>query len=223
MRRLFLSIIIVCVSISSTVGVFAEAPTEEQVNELREYSVMVGDPDGNMRFEDTLTRAEAVKLIYNLSGFGEKGIYASNEQIEQSPMFFPDVSQIHWASEYITWAKTSGIVEGDEKGNFNPEKPVTNEEFIKMLVSSLGYSPLAESRGGFPAGFIKIATDRGITKGLQFAVNTPAKRGDVAVMICSSFDVPLMKQNGFGDAVSFVIMDGSNGTKLQTLRDNFKK
>ncbi len=222
MKKILITILVLCVILTSTMGVLAKTPTQEQINELKEYAVMVGDLDGNMRFEDALTRAEAVKLIYNISGFGEKGKYRTDEKIEQSHMSFPDVSKLHWASEYILWARTMGIVEGDENGNFNSENSVTNEEFIKMLVAALGYSPLAESRGGFPAGFNKIASDLGITKGLQFAVNTPAKREDVAVMICSSFDVPLMKQNGFGDVVSFAIMDGSKGTKRETLRDNFK-
>ena len=73
MKKLLVSIFVLCLIMSSTVFVFAKMPTQEQVNELREYSIMVGDPDGDMRFEDTLTRAEAVKLIYNISGFGENG------------------------------------------------------------------------------------------------------------------------------------------------------
>lgn len=47
-------------------------------------------------------------------------------------------AQGHWAEDYIKKAVESGIVKGDDKGNFNPEKPVTRAELISMVVRALG-------------------------------------------------------------------------------------
>lgn len=43
----------------------------------------------------------------------------------------------HWAEEYIKKLADYGIVCGDEKGNFNPDKPVTRAEVAKMISNAL--------------------------------------------------------------------------------------
>lgn len=43
----------------------------------------------------------------------------------------------HWAEEYIKKLADYGIVCGDEKGNFNPDKPVTRAECAKMISNAL--------------------------------------------------------------------------------------
>lgn len=49
---------------------------------------------------------------------------------------FKDVKG-HWAEEYIKKLADYGIVCGDEKGNFNPDKPVTRAEAAKMISNAL--------------------------------------------------------------------------------------
>lgn len=49
---------------------------------------------------------------------------------------FKDVKG-HWAEEYIKKLADYGIVCGDEKGNFNPDKPVTRAECAKMISNAL--------------------------------------------------------------------------------------
>ena len=43
----------------------------------------------------------------------------------------------HWAEEYIKKLADYGIVCGDDKGNFNPDKPVTRAECAKMISNAL--------------------------------------------------------------------------------------
>ena len=185
-------------------------------DELKNYEIMVGDPDGNMRYDDFLTRSEAVKIICTLM-MAEPGSYEG--------VVFPDVLDSHWAKGYIGLAASMGIVEGDDKGNFNPYANVTNEEFLKMLVSALGYTPMAEVRGGFPAGFITIASQTGITENMVLEVNAPATRGDVANFVYRSLDVPFMEQTSFGDSIEYSVLDGNNGKDHKTFRirlENFE-
>ena len=51
---------------------------------------------------------------------------------------FADLDNSYWAAEYITRLAERGIVSGDENRRFNPESPVLREEFVKMLVKTLG-------------------------------------------------------------------------------------
>lgn len=200
--------------LSMSVVVFA-APSDELLMDLKNLKIMVGDEDGNMRLEDTITRAEAVKMVCVIQGIN---VDSFSNNVE--PSTFPDVPDSHWAKNYINAMKGYGIVEGDENGNFNPEADVTNEEIIKMLVNALGYAPMAEQTGGFPMGYTRTAQKIGLTEDLKLEVETSAIRGDVAQMFATALDIPLMVQTGWSTdgSTSYAILDGSAGTEIKTLR-----
>ena len=60
----------------------------------------------------------------------------------------------------------------------------------------------------------------GLTSDLMLKVDTPAIRGDVAVMFAAALDIPLMAQTSWSPdgSTSYVILDGSQGTEKKTLR-----
>lgn len=194
-----------------SVSAFALSLTDGQKQDLYHLGIMVGDEAGDLRLGDTITRAEAVKMLCVAADYAE-GLS------EASP--FPDVPRGHWAEGYIQTAKEKEIVVGDEKGCFNPESPVTNEEIVKMIVCLLGYSPMAEPFGGFPAGYTRAAGQIGLTENLGLEVNAPAVRENVAIMIARALDIPLMteKEGDGGDGADYVILNGENGLPLATLR-----
>ncbi len=200
-----------------SVTVFAEKPDEKGLETLKEYGIMVGDPDGDLRLEDTITRAEAAKMIITLQNYAP-----STDDLhffEKSE--FPDVWETHWAKPYINMAKMMGIVEGDENGNFNPENNITNEEIVKMLVNVLGYSPMAETTGGFPGGYINTSSRTGLTDGLVFEVGEAAVRSDVAKLFINALDIPLMGQTKWSADGSheYTIFDGNNAERRTILSE----
>ncbi len=218
MKKL-ISCILILVMLLSTV-VFG-APSEEQLKDLRDYKIMVGDDDGEMRLGDTITRAEAAKMICVIYGLSVDS-FADNVE----PSAFADVPDTHWAKNYINCVKGLMIAEGDENGNFNPEATITNEEIIKMLVVALGYNPMADQTGGYPMGYTRTAQKIGITSDLMLEVDVPAIRGDVALMFATSLDIPVMVQTSWSTdgSTSYAILDGSAGTEKKTLRImNFEK
>ncbi len=212
MKKLISCILVLIMSLS--VVAFA-APSDEQLKDLKDLKIMVGDEDGNMRLEDTITRAEAAKMICVVQGLTADS-FADN--VESSA--FPDVPDTHWAKNYINCVKELGIVVGDENGNFNPEATITNEEIIKMLIVALGYSPMADQTGGYPMGYTRTAQKIGLTEGLMLEVDVPAIRGDVATMFAVALDIPLMAQTSWSPdgSTSYAILDGSAGTEKKTLR-----
>lgn len=209
MKKIFCTVLSAFLALSMSLSAFAAAPTETQLSDLKRYGIMEGDPDGNLRLEDNINRAEAVKIICTMLRF---------EPEEDTVSSFPDIAPGHWAIGWIDLAHGMGLVEGDNNGHFRAQDPVTNEEFIKMLVIALGYEPMADQRGGFPAGYVAIAAQTGITEGLQFEVNSPAVRGDIAIMTAHTLDIPIMVQTGFGAKVEYSILNGSNGVEYRTLR-----
>jgi len=201
---MILTIALVC-----SAAALASEPTQNQLDDLKRYGIMEGDPDGALRLEDGIKRSEAVKIICTM---------LCHKPQEYAVSSFPDIAPGHWATPWIDAAHALGLVEGDDNGLFRPNDPVTNEEFIKMLVVSLGYEPMADAKGGFPAGYVAAAARCGITDGFQLAVNAPAKRGDIAVMTARALDVPVMVQTGFGAQVEYRVLDGKDGYDYRTLR-----
>lgn len=201
---------LVLVMLFLCIAVQAE-PTEADLADLKNYGIMCGDPDGNLRLSDTITRAEAAKMLCVLGNL---------EQVETD--VFPDVQASHWAYGYIGAASRAGIIVGDENGNFNPEANITNEELVKMLVCLLGYEPLAMGRGGYPAGYTAAAAQFGLTKDMQFAIQTPAVRQDAAELFANALDIPIMEEKTEADGSQlYVILDG-NGAEHKTLRMQFQ-
>ncbi len=208
----FISVVLVILSIF-TITAFAEgvALNESQKKELYDFEIMTGDETGNLRLNDNITRAEVIKMICTAGSISPK-------EPEINDVLFPDVAQDHWAYKYIYAAKAEGIVEGDEKGYFNPENNITNEEIVKMIICLLGYEPMAETRGGYPAGYTSQASRLGITDGMTFEVNAPAVRNDVAVMVHRALDIPLMEKVDDSEDFEYIILDG-NGFERKVLKD----
>ena len=193
---------------------FAESAelTEMQKEDLYNLGIMTGDENGDLRLDDNITRAEAVKMI----------CVAGNIRIPSDidKKVFDDVDESHWAYKYICAAKENAIINGNGNGNFNPNGNITNEEIVKMIVCLLGYKDLAEARGGYPAGYTAAATRIGITSNLNLKTKTPAVRSDVAIMISNSLDIPIMAQKGVETdaAVEYILLNGKNGTPFISIR-----
>lgn len=198
-------------------GVYAQKITTQQIDDLKMYSIMVGDAEsGSLRLDDNITRAEAVKMLCAAASL--------DTSVPQDS--FPDVKQDHWAYKYVYAAKENGLVSGDENGNFNPESNVTNEDFVKMAVCLVGYEPFAASNGGYPMGYITAAARYGLTTNLQLEPQTAAKREDVAIITANALDIPLMVKKDDTENEEWVIMDGKGEYEKKTLRirlDNLSK
>lgn len=211
MKKLFSIFFVLVIMIS--VLAYAAAPelTDQQKNELKQYGIMIGDEDGDLHLDDTITRAELAKVICVAGNLDE-------DKIEKK-CTFSDVTADSWAYKYICIASENGIINGYEDGSFKPEDSVSNEEAVKMIVSLLGYGVEADTNGGYPAGYMAAAARRGvITEKMSFGINTAAVRNDIGAMLCGALDIPLMKEE---DGM-YVIMDGAMYPK-ETLRINLEK
>ncbi len=105
---------------------------------------------------------------------------------------FNDLSESHWAFVNIQFLAKLDVLKGDENGNFNPEKAVTREEFVKILVEAFDLTGGAQSgfadvvSGSWYADYVSVAAANGVITGKEdgrFGVGEAVTREDMCVMI----------------------------------------
>ncbi|MBQ8807921.1 MAG: S-layer homology domain-containing protein [Clostridia bacterium] len=209
-----LSLILLCMLILATscINVFAEGTTD-YASELGKYGIMKGDPDGNMRLSDNLTRGEAVTLLTRLYGFEPETSNAAPANV------FSDMEN-HWACNAAMIAKGLRIVDKTDGEAFNPDESIMSEEFIKMVVSLLGYNEVAKQRGPNHIGYMIQASQIGVTKGVNMVTGQGFTRENAAQILCNSLDIPIMEMTSFSTSADnrYTILNGKNGVEFRSLR-----
>ena len=197
--RKILSLVLVLSLVLGSFGFAFAAPKdvegtdyENAVARLEALEILSGFPDGTFRPDETVTRAQFAKIMAHALGVGEAAQYANGETK------FADVPADHWASGYINVAADTKVINGYGDGNFGPEDQVTYAQAVTMIVRALGYEPKATSMGGYPGGYLAVAAEQDITEDISVVNTLAATRGDVALMVDASLDVPNMVQKTWG-------------------------
>ena len=171
------------------------------VNDVVELEYMNGyGSTGTFGAEDELTRAQAVIVLYNMSGANfESDTEASYDETKGWVTGFSDVDGHAYYAEAVAWAKSNGVVNGNG-GKFMPEDEITREQFAAMLFnyaerinrdetvddvdgSALAALPDAGTVSDWAESAVAWAVDNGImgNNGSVMAQNT-ITRGEVAAM-----------------------------------------
>ena len=159
-------------------GLFSDIPAGAgycaAVDALYDAGVITGDGNGRFNPQNQVSRAEAAAIICRIRGLDD----TAKAYCETS---FADVPSTHWASGYIATACDLGIVNGYGGGKFGPDDPVSYPQMVKMLLCAAGHADAAEQAGGFPQGYISVASDLGICSAdLSYTQHCP--RSDMAQM-----------------------------------------
>ena len=99
------------------------------ISTLANAGVLDGYTDGTFRPNETITRAELIKIA---SSFYDTAAGKESE--------FSDIAA-HWAEKFIEEAYKLGIVEGYGDGTFHPDEPVTRAEAMKIVNRTLERAP----------------------------------------------------------------------------------
>ena len=120
------SVLILCTNVfAEDLEINTTIPTKE-IKFLQENNVLVGDPNGDLRENDQITRAEFVTILCRAIGIEE---LAQSEEMRNKEIYV-DVPKTHWAIGYINAATEYGAINGVGNGFFCPEMSVTNEQAV---------------------------------------------------------------------------------------------
>lgn len=201
LRKLLAVIVVVAVMLTYAIPAFAAVPSdvvgtdyEGAVARLMALGIVTGRPGGIYAPDDTISRAEFAAIIVRALGY-EKVAAAS-----MGTTTFSDVAPNFWAAGYINIATSLKIIKGRGDGTFGPNDPVLYQDAVTMIVRALGREAYAESKGGYPIGYLLDADFLGFTDGVDGVANLPASRGIVALLVDNAKTIKIWVQEGFGDS-----------------------
>ncbi|PYE58646.1 S-layer family protein, partial [Aneurinibacillus soli] len=165
---------------------------KESVLKMKEQTIMVGDPVGRFRPLDKMTRQEMAATLSKVLNLTKQETVISS---------FNDVSTTTWAKDAIDAVKVAGIMKGDEKGNFHPNAPLTQEEFASLLINIIKADtkgkgnalPFADKNqiSSWAKPAVQVALEEGLLHGdgKNFNPKKPIQRQEVASVISKLMDL----------------------------------
>lgn len=111
-------------SYAAFIDVPASYPYSNAINYLQNNGILEGYSDGSFRPENSVNRAEFLKIII-------EGSDISTDNSLTSP--FNDIDQNAWYTKYVNKAYNEGWVIGYGDGSFRPAQTITKSESLKIL------------------------------------------------------------------------------------------
>lgn len=108
---------------------------ETYAKALAELSIIKGDGKG-FNLTGKLTRAESLVIIASLRG---DVLNIGMEKPSELPMNFKDVAINSWYKPYVNYAIKNKIAAGYSSTAFGPNDPITQKQFLRMLLGAMDY------------------------------------------------------------------------------------
>ena len=113
-------------------------PNYDAIKYLEEYNIINGYPDGTFKPENTVNRAEALKMLMTAFDIAA----GPGDQLP-----FSDTDDGAWYASALATALEEGIVKGYDDGTFKPGNTVNKAEYLKMLFLTNGIQPNEDLSG----------------------------------------------------------------------------
>lgn len=159
------------------------------VETLSTLGILNGYEDNTFKPDGNITRAEMCAVLCRALGLEAPETFYYDYS-------FTDVPRDHWAYWYVALCKEHDIVDGMGNDIFAPDSSVTLSQAVKMILSAMGYGILAESNGGWPAGYVSTAAKYGILDGITEKTDSPATRATVAKLLDNALPAPVVLTSG---------------------------
>lgn len=179
-RKIFLLFLII--SLIVPVNAAPDPAFERKCAEtLVKLGLMKGYEDGSLKLENNIRRSEFITLILNVACIDEVSDIGNIE------MRFKDLSEKHWAYNYIKTAWYYGIVSGYPDNTIAPDNIVTLTEALLAVIRILGYE--SDMTGVWPDNVLNKADQLELRKRIDAPGNEALTRGEAAVIIFNSLTV----------------------------------
>ena len=189
----------------------ADIQATEAVEMLNAIGVMTGDPDGSFRPNDTITRAEACRMIYTIRTNSDNADAYKNMQTT-----FKDVPSDAWYAGYVKHCQAANIVSGTSATTFEPNRDVTGVELALMCLRVMGYDPAKADIGGstWSTKTIGLATEAGILDGVNTTITSACPRQWAAQIMYNTIDARTVRWSNDSETYTDLNMGGGKMDKV---------
>ena len=144
-----------------------------------------GYPDGTIRPNETITRAEVTTIFYRLL------TSARRDEIFTSENSFRDVNSSMWYNKAASSMAAGGYIQGYADGTFGANKPITRAEFVclaaRFATKTTGFASYTDvDNGHWAARSIAICASNGWVQGYEdgtFRPDQPITRAEAMTII----------------------------------------
>lgn len=144
-----------------------------------------GYPDGTVRPNGTITRAEVTTIFYRLL------TSARRDEIFTSENSFRDVDSSMWYNKAVSSMAAGGYIQGYADGTFGANKPITRAEFVclaaRFATKTTGFASYTDvDNGHWAARSIAICASNGWVQGYEdgtFRPDQPITRAEAMTII----------------------------------------
>lgn len=140
------------------------------------YGYIVGYPDGTVRPEGNITRAEVATIFFRML------TDASRAECWSQTNSYSDVSEGQWFNAAISTLSNAGIINGYSDGTFRPNGNITRAEFAAIAsrffeyAGADGENPFSDvSEDAWYYEYVMAASDMGLITGYPDGTFGPAK------------------------------------------------
>lgn len=155
--------------------IFTNVYTEKvELEKDDHFGYIIGYPDGTVRPENNITRAEIATIFFRMLTDESRDYYWSQEND------FTDVAEDDWFNNAVSTLTNAGILSGYEDGSFRPNASITRAELVKIAVAFYGSDAAIEAEfndteGHWADMFINSAYGLGFINGYEDSTFRPDK------------------------------------------------
>lgn len=197
-------LLISCIQINVIASTDNIVITDEMASVLTALEI-VDTPVEERNFINPVSRADFALYTGKLIGIDERS--------KCSERFFTDLPVDHWAVNTINTLTKLGIISGQD-GKFYPENIISEAEALSMLLNAIGFKPIAQAKGGYPAGYRTLARECKITTGRAEA--TELTFADACELLYNTLLSPVPELDGISVDGNIDIYINKNTTVLET-------
>lgn len=151
-----------------------------------------------------VTRGEFIGKTMHLKGI--------DNQIRPVDTVFSDVKKDNVYSGAVAAAYDMGVINGYSDGTFRPDELISKVQAVKIMVSVLGYDVHAISYGGYPTGYLTVASREGLLKNIKSGEET-FTWNEAAWLIYNATDVDVLQCRVYPET-KYEIVSGENPMTL---------
>lgn len=136
----------------------------EKLNTEDHYAYIIGYPDGTVRPEREITRAEVATIFFRMLTDEAREYYWSTSND------FTDVAEGDWYNNAISTLTNVGVINGYPDGTFRPNASITRAEIVKIAVSFFEFVEendrlFSDVEGHWAEAYIAAAAEKGLVNG----------------------------------------------------------